>query len=777
MARHSIMDGIPLPNAGAVLIADPRPGREGRKVGVVAFSAGAEAATRSESELSCDQLCSAAVLSNAWHLGEDGLQLAAPCNARLLHPFQNATAAFEALSYWHLASDFSALSASDALQEVNTIAQNEEPDQLHAGFGSAWHAMFAVLEAKFSQNRDMAEALLLTGDAFLLYHGAAKRSCANDLDGEGLNLLALQLMLLRDRLSANSAWTDHLKRLVDVDTGLACDQVVKDEWQQIVRAATLALASVLGGRHKRTKSGESRSLLDAASNRSTSLELAPDLGQRLHTSISKRRNTHERHGDLGIISEDVAFASAPPAPIEFLSEVVSEPPSRLSCDISESRDLSIANSQLGGSPDMSEFSSEGVSEVWEPGEEERYPAPKGFLDVNRPGIFPVLIFTSLWVAAAASTLFAILWVYAYEEAKRFAEAAAEAAATHAHAHLAEVLAPALALSKSVGAGFESGAITSLSDYAGILRLLTPHFAAESALLEVELAEPRGYLGAVHIAPSPTGGTTLLTDRDNCAELEGRRGCSLEPMYVNTSEWYKRLTSASVGQQFWEGPSFSRQRTDSLMCSDFCWHSAYALAEVIKIGDGANQTQTGAAALRAAVATSAIQSVAATAGRLARGDGWLCRAEGEVIAAADMADALRVDSSTGDVSQARIWEINKPWAAAAQGDFLERATPSFSFLDSGVRISAWPVPVPSTTSGAANPMPSDPEAAALRLVLAVRDSAFLDPVLGPFIEFGVLLSILPMACIVLLTLVSGGAKCFSWFRSWCGGSHSSQKGVL
>merc|ERR1712008_204749 len=165
---------------------------------------------------------------------------------------------------------------------------------------------------------------------------------------------------------------------------------------------------------------------------------------------------------------------------------------------------------------------------------------------------------------------------------------------------------------------------------------------------------------------------------------------------------KRMVSVSAGQQFWEGPSFSRQRSNSLMCSEFCWHSAYALAEVMKIGDGTNQTQTGnpqgAAALRAAVATSAIQSVAATAGRLACGDGWLCRVEGEVIAATDM---------------------------------------------------------------------------------AVPDRAFMDPVLGPFIEFGIVLSVLPMACIALLALVSGGSKCLSWFRRWLGGSRSavSQKGVL
>merc|ERR1712008_278295 len=252
---------------------------------------------------------------------------------------------------------------------------------------------------------------------------------------------------------------------------------------------------------------------------------------------------------------------------------------------------------------------------------------------------------------------------------------------------------------------------------------------------------------------------------------------------------KRMVSVSAGQQFWEGPSFSRQRSNSLMCSEFCWHSAYALAEVMKIGDGTNQTQTGnpqgAAALRAAVATSAIQSVAATAGRLAGGDGWLCRVEGEVIAATDMTDTLRVDSGTGAASLARIWEISKPWAAAARSKFLLRATPSFSFLESGVwwgggvRLSAWPVPVPSTGSGAANPMPPNPEFAALRLVLAVPDRAFMDPVLGPFIEFGIVLSVLPMACIALLALVSGGSKCLSWFRRWRGGSRSavSQKGVL
>lgn len=244
-------------------------------------------------------------------------------------------------------------------------------------------------------------------------------------------------------------------------------------------------------------------------------------------------------------------------------------------------------------------------------------------------------------------------------------------------------------------------------------------------------------------------------------------------------------SASAGQQFWDGPSFTRHRSNSLMCSGFCWHSAYALAEVITIGDGQNLSQTGNAqgagvvALRAAVATSAIQSVAATAGRLAHGDGWLCRVEGEVIAAVDMADSFRVDSGTGAVSLARIWEINKPWAAAVRGKFLERPTPSRSFLDSGVRISAWPVPVPSTSSGAANPMPKWPEAAALRLVLAVRDSAFVDPVLGPFIEFGILLSVLPVACLALLTLVNGGAKCLSWYKRWRGSSRSrmSNKGVL
>lgn len=232
------LPGASLPvsvKARPAAFGDVRPATLGMDVGVVGFY------WPGRDEI-WDTMCGAGFLSNFWDLGPGGLELEAKCNPGVQKRFRNAEAAFQALKFWKLADEFAELSGEEAFRKKKQLAGGE--DRTYAGFGSNWRGMRAVLQAKFRRGSRIAEALVATGDAFLLQHNAATGRdtvWSDNCDGEGTNWLGLQLMLLRDMLSGNQVWTEHLSGLVDRESGKPLSKEARAEWQRTVRASGSAL--------------------------------------------------------------------------------------------------------------------------------------------------------------------------------------------------------------------------------------------------------------------------------------------------------------------------------------------------------------------------------------------------------------------------------------------------------------------------------------------------------------------------------------------------------
>ncbi|MFL6209651.1 MAG: NADAR family protein [Pyrinomonadaceae bacterium] len=117
--------------------------------------------------------------------------------------FNNSEAAFQATKWWHSsdrkkfeAAVWPHVTGSEAFNIKNGLPN---PDYSYAGLGS-YEAMKAVLTAKFSDHV-LKQALLLTGDAYLLEHNVPGRKDPggwSDLhDGSGANLLGKALMEVR----------------------------------------------------------------------------------------------------------------------------------------------------------------------------------------------------------------------------------------------------------------------------------------------------------------------------------------------------------------------------------------------------------------------------------------------------------------------------------------------------------------------------------------------------------------------------------------------------
>mmetsp|Transcript_4890 Transcript_4890/g.13729 ORF Transcript_4890/g.13729 Transcript_4890/m.13729 type:complete len:930 (-) Transcript_4890:77-2866(-) len=244
--HHPGQAGAPNPQASKVTMADPRNTK--LKVGVIAF----DYPGRAEA---WDVLCGAAFLGNRSDLGPDGMDLTAtgPASARPeRHTFANAEAAFQALLFWDQAHRFRALSGQQAVQLHQQFQGSGDPQ--YAGYGSQWLGMFAVLRAKFQHGRPCAEALLKTGDAYLLNHrgdAIADTLWSNNSTGSGMNWLGMLLMLIRDEVrffnGAPPLWTDHIQNYcgVDLKTGYMYSSLSQNNWPTTVRNATYALVQSL----------------------------------------------------------------------------------------------------------------------------------------------------------------------------------------------------------------------------------------------------------------------------------------------------------------------------------------------------------------------------------------------------------------------------------------------------------------------------------------------------------------------------------------------------
>mmetsp|Transcript_65257 Transcript_65257/g.121659 ORF Transcript_65257/g.121659 Transcript_65257/m.121659 type:complete len:1026 (-) Transcript_65257:166-3243(-) len=224
----------------AVEMKDPRQGMS-TDIGVVGFS-------HPGHDEAWDVHCGAGFLSNFYDLGSNSLPVEVPNAPGEQFWFLSAEAAFQALRHWERAKEFQHLSAGDAWR-LNRHLSGQE-DWTYAGFGSAWEGMASVLRTKFAPGTALARALLTTEDSFLLHHNIADFKDAlwsDNGDGEGKNLLGMQLMLIRDELSGQYTWTDFIRRRcgVNLQTGEIPDTEEEEPWQETVRIARVALVSKL----------------------------------------------------------------------------------------------------------------------------------------------------------------------------------------------------------------------------------------------------------------------------------------------------------------------------------------------------------------------------------------------------------------------------------------------------------------------------------------------------------------------------------------------------
>jgi len=220
----------------AVAFCDFRAATFGQNVGLVGFYF----------DEIWDSMCGAGFCGSHWPLNPRDLEVEARASPGVRKRFTNAEAAFQALKFWNFANEFQDLTGEQALQKKRQLVGRQ--DYNFAGFGSNWRGMWAVLQAKFQPGSRMAEALISTGDAFLLHHNSASGRdtvWSDNCDGEGTNWLGLQLLLLRDQLTGLTDWTDFLVSLVDRDSGKPLGYQARHTWQDIVRLAGRALMAAV----------------------------------------------------------------------------------------------------------------------------------------------------------------------------------------------------------------------------------------------------------------------------------------------------------------------------------------------------------------------------------------------------------------------------------------------------------------------------------------------------------------------------------------------------
>jgi hypothetical protein len=230
-------------------------------VGVVGFDDGA----------AWDALFGADFLGSGYDLADTGdhIAVAMPVDQGPPLSFRNATAALAAMKFWDQRQYFTELDGQEAkvLSRNLDTATEAYDDIARTTFGGAfpseWTAMMGVQRAKFREGSMMASALVQTGDTFLLAHSSAATGSdsfwSSGGDGEGRNMLGMQLMLLRDELAVPprggpGSWTEFISDLHDVSTGTALAKEAHEGiWRTLVRDAHDALAAQAFPEQKRLR--------------------------------------------------------------------------------------------------------------------------------------------------------------------------------------------------------------------------------------------------------------------------------------------------------------------------------------------------------------------------------------------------------------------------------------------------------------------------------------------------------------------------------------------
>jgi len=261
------------PNPDMIIFKDPRCADEDEQaVAIIAFC------HEGPSNQALDNFCGGRFLSNAFDVGGlGGMSFCVPRAPDDVKEFRNAEAAYRAVRFWTEAEHFREESAEKALLLQRRLAALCGDVQGYAGFDGPWQAMLAVLKGKFAQGSDLASALLLTEDTFLL--ACAPGPEEQDADGQketyiwsdggsgqGSNWLGLQLMLVRESLrlsssragssgggesssppslASSSSWTSFLNGLFDLETGNARNLAAALQWQDCVWSANRAVLTAL----------------------------------------------------------------------------------------------------------------------------------------------------------------------------------------------------------------------------------------------------------------------------------------------------------------------------------------------------------------------------------------------------------------------------------------------------------------------------------------------------------------------------------------------------
>lgn len=317
----------------------------------------------------------------------------------------------------------------------------------------------------------------------------------------------------------------------------------------------------------------------------------------------------------------------------------------------------------------------------------------GHWDLNRSGVIPVSVFVGLWTACACGVLFAMVYIYRFQEVLKSYQLAEESALAHARLVAADLLLPTVGAVDAVQASLAGGVLRDLSDYGTVLRILRPHFASRKILEEVELAAPPNASG---ISPGSVllkrigDEVKLLTDRDDCEEVPGRRGC-IQTLSARTDDWYRdgfgidKAWTYVPPEQFWSGPLFIRVDKDLTVCPQLCWKPAFMFVKRATITGGpkavisgiatSDQPATGSTLntvlVRVVVSAEIFQEVVDTAVSLSLGEAIVATANGDVVAAKDMSSAVLIDEETGNLQVNKVWEAKNRWAGAASEEMVSR----------------------------------------------------------------------------------------------------------
>lgn len=388
----------------------------------------------------------------------------------------------------------------------------------------------------------------------------------------------------------------------------------------------------------------------------------------------------------------------------------------------------------------------------------------GLVEVNSNGMLCTLCFSVLWVFGAAGMLLALTWHYVWVEVTDQANLAAKAAVDSGCLYTSEVLSPMTTLVKTLDLGFRGGQITAIGDYDGFRRVLEPFFEALPGLREVEMADTPEYLqyvtpGSILAVRHPSGGLEMRSDRGDCTMVPGRRGCTLEGLRANGSDWFEECKpryphpwSPLPLLSIWSGPTFARNLWNEAVCDDICWSPTYSMAARLSGGRDPLFVSTHPRAydpylsviVRVTMEASVFTDVLRQVQIQSRGEAFICTDAGVVVAAVDMANSEMADPETGDIKMVKAWQFSSPWASGVDEAMVSAGEGKTKTIGSFL-VSAWKLESPHNATSTLGEN--------LRIVVAIPSEAFADSVLTSLRWWFIATSAVPVVFIALATIIT------------------------